>query len=88
MRTATVRTTIKFDILQFGAYIVASDYGETRSPGLLCSEFTRRIRTSSGPSEVEKLKRQEEADNKAIMDMLHERDILNKNAVRGLGAQV
>merc|ERR1719333_116557 len=32
--------------------------------------------------QVEKLKRQEEADNKAIMDMLHERDILNKNAVR------
>merc|ERR1719399_1216182 len=32
--------------------------------------------------QVEKLKRQEETDNKAIMDMLHERDILNKNAVR------
>merc|ERR1719333_908902 len=32
--------------------------------------------------QVEKLKRQEEADAKAVIDMLHERDILNKNSVK------
>merc|ERR1719252_135107 len=31
---------------------------------------------------VQKLTRQEEADAKAIIDMLHERDILNKNSVK------
>jgi len=31
---------------------------------------------------VEKLSRQEEADAKMVQDMLHERDILNKNAVK------
>merc|ERR1719453_45484 len=31
---------------------------------------------------IEKLKRQEEADNKLVVDLLHERDILNKGVVR------